>query len=342
MQKEIVETMYEDERQYNSVKEISKRILKWTAKNLKFLFVPASRIEDLTIKEFNYELKRSKRKFIRRFKSVLTIVGISLVFFIATLAVFPHWLAPYTFQDALGMFTGSWGPPSPANLLGKTKFGRDVLTRLIFGARTSLTVALPAISFSVVFGVMIGVIAAYYGGWVDAVIMRIIDVFLAFPSLILALVFIAVLGNVLGTGPRIDYIMLAWGLLGIPYYSRLIRGNVLQAKELPYIQAARVSGAGNSRIMFRHILPNVIQPIIISVTFDIGGVILSLAGLSFLGFSDMRMIDWGNEIAEGRQFLYIAPWASLWPGLFILLSVLGFMLLGDGLRDALDPRLKNL
>jgi len=342
MQKEIVETMYEDERQYNSVKEISKRILKWTAKNLKFLFVPASRIEDLTIKEFNYEMKRSKRKFIRRFKSVLTIVGISLVFFIATLAVFPHWLAPYTFQDALGMFTGSWGPPSPANLLGKTKFGRDVLTRLIFGARTSLTVALPAISFSVVFGVMIGVIAAYYGGWVDAVIMRIIDVFLAFPSLILALVFIAVLGNVLGTGPRIDYIMLAWGLLGIPYYSRLIRGNVLQAKELPYIQAARVSGAGNSRIMFRHILPNVIQPIIISVTFDIGGVILSLAGLSFLGFSDMRMIDWGNEIAEGRQFLYIAPWASLWPGLFILLSVLGFMLLGDGLRDALDPRLKNL
>ena len=342
MQKEIVETMYREEGQHNSVKEISKRILKWTAKNLKFLFVPASRIDELTIREFNYELKRSKRKFIRRFKSVLTIVGILLVFFIATLAVFPHWIAPYTFQEALGMFTGSWGPPSPANLLGKTKFGRDVLTRLIFGARTSLTVALPAIASSVIFGVMIGVIAAYYGGWIDAVIMRIIDIFLAFPSLILALVFIAVLGNIFNTGPKIDYIILAWGILGIPYYSRLIRGNVLQAKELPYIQAARVSGAGNSRIMFKHILPNVIQPIIISVTFDIGGVILSLAGLSFLGFSDYRMIDWGNEISEGRQYLYIAPWASLWPGLFILLAVLGFMLLGDGLRDALDPRLKNL
>ena len=342
MQKEIVETMYREEGQHNSVKEISKRILKWTAKNLKFLFVPASRIDELTIREFNYELKRSKRKFIRRFKSVLTIVGILLVFFIATLAVFPHWIAPYTFQEALGMFTGSWGPPSPANLLGKTKFGRDVLTRLIFGARTSLTVALPAIASSVIFGVMIGVIAAYYGGWIDAVIMRIIDIFLAFPSLILALVFIAVLGNIFNTGPKIDYIILAWGILGIPYYSRLIRGNVLQAKELPYIQAARVSGAGNLRIMFKHILPNVIQPIIISVTFDIGGVILSLAGLSFLGFSDYRMIDWGNEISIGRPFLYIAPWASLWPGLFILLSVLGFMLLGDGLRDALDPRLKNL
>ena len=343
MQKEIVsKTRFEEETEISSVWENFYKILKWTTKNLKFLFVPASRLDDLTIREFNYERNRSKRKFIRRFKSVLTIVGIVLVFFIATLAVFPHWLAPYTFADANGMFTGSWGPPSDLNLLGKTKFGRDVLTRLIFGARTSLTVALPAIAFSVVFGVMVGVIAAYYGGWVDAVIMRVIDVFLAFPSLILALVFIAVLGEAFGTGPQIDYIMLAWGILGIPYYSRLIRGNVLQAKQLPYIQAARVSGAGNSRIMFKHILPNVIQPIIILVTFDIGGVILSLAGLSFLGFSDYRMIDWGNEISIGRPFLYIAPWASLWPGLFILLAVLGFMLLGDGLRDALDPRLKNL
>jgi len=343
VQKEIVsKTRFEEETEISSVWENFYKILKWTTKNLKFLFVPASRLDDLTIREFNYERNRSKRKFIRRFKSVLTIVGILLVFFIATLGVFPHWLAPYTFSDANGMFTGSWGPPSALNLLGKTKFGRDVLTRLIFGARTSLTVALPAIAFSVVFGVMIGVIAAYYGGWIDAIIMRIIDIFLAFPSLILALVFVVVLGNAFGTGPQIDYIMLAWGILGIPYYSRLIRGNVLQAKELPYIQAARVAGAGNARIMFKHILPNVIQPIIISVTFDIGGVILSLAGLSFLGFSDMRMIDWGNEIAEGRQFLYIAPWASLWPGLFILLAVLGFMLLGDGLRDALDPRLKNL
>jgi peptide/nickel transport system permease protein len=343
MQKEIVDkTIFEEEREFNSVKEISKRILEWTTKNLKFLFVPASRIDELTIREFEYEKARSKRKFIRRFKSVLTILGIVLVFFIATLAVFPHWLAPYTFNEALGIHSPWWGAPSHVHPLGQTKFGRDVLTRLIFGARTSLTVALPAITFSVTFGVMIGVIAAYYGGWVDAVIMRVIDVFLAFPSLVLALVFIAVLGDIFNTGPQIDYIMLAWGILGIPYYSRLIRGNVLQAKELPYIKAAKVAGAGNGRIMFKHILPNVIQPIIISVTFDIGGIILSLAGLSFLGFSDYRMIDWGNEISVGRAYLYIAPWASLWPGLFILLAVLGFMLLGDGLRDALDPRLKNL
>jgi len=343
MQEEIsYETKFEEERERDSFKEISKRVLRWFTQNLKFLFIPASRIDDLTIRETEYEMTKSKRKFIRRLKSGLTVTGILLVFFIATLAVFPHWLSSYTFDQAIGLFSNDWEAPSALHPLGTTKFGRDVLARLIFGARTSLTVALPAITMSVIFGVIIGIIAAYYGGWIDSLIMRIIDIFLAFPALILALVFIAVLGEIFNTGPQIEYIMLAWGILGIPYYSRLIRGNVLQAKELPYIQAARVSGAGNARIMFRHILPNVIQPIIISVTFDIGGIILSLAGLSFLGFSDYRMIDWGNEISIGRQFLYTAPWASLWPGLFILLAVLGFMLLGDGLRDALDPRLKNL
>ncbi|MBY9002739.1 MAG: ABC transporter permease [Candidatus Lokiarchaeota archaeon] len=342
MQKEIIYETYEEEGQQDSFKVVSKRILKWFTQNLKFLFIPASRLDDLTIRETEYEMTKSKRKFIRRLKSVLTITGILLVFFVATLAVFPHWISTYTFDEVLGLYSNDWEAPNALHPLGTTKFGRDVLARLIFGARTSLTVALPAIGMSVIFGVMIGVIAAYYGGWIDALIMRIIDIFLAFPALILALVFVAVLGNAFNTGPQIEYIMLAWGILGIPYYSRLIRGNVLQAKELPYIQAARVSGAGNARIMFKHILPNVIQPIIISVTFDIGGIILSLAGLSFLGFSDYRMIDWGNEIAVGRQFLYTAPWASLWAGLFILLAVLGFMLLGDGLRDALDPRLKNL
>lgn len=338
----MYESEFEEEIEQNSVKEISKMILKWIIKNLKFLFIPASRIDDLTLREAEYEMTKSKRKFIRRLKSVLTITGILLVFFIATLAVFPHWLSPYTFDEALGLYSNDWEAPNALHPLGTTKFGRDVLARLIFGARTSLTVALPAIAMSVIFGIIIGIIAAYYGGWIDAVIMRIIDIFLAFPALILALVFVAVLGNAFNTGPQIEYIMLAWGILGIPYYSRLIRGNVLQARELPYIQAARVSGAGNARIMFKHILPNVIQPIIISVTFDIGGIILALAGLSFLGFSDYRMIDWGNEISIGRQFLYTAPWASLWAGFFILLAVLGFMLLGDGLRDALDPRLKNL
>jgi peptide/nickel transport system permease protein len=322
--------------------QIAKGILKWFGKNLKFLFIPASRYEELSMREFEYEQQTSRRKFIRRFKSTLTLVGIALVFLVVTLAVFPYWISYYTFQQANGVFTPYYGAPSPLHPLGTTKFGRDVLARIIFGARTSLTVALPAISMSLVVGVILGVISAYYGGWVDSLIMRLSDILLAFPGLILALVFISVFSTIFRTGVQIEYIMLAWGILGIPFYARLIRGNVLQARELPYIQAAKVSGASSGRIMFRHILPNVIQPIIISVTFDIGGIILSLAGLSFLGFSDPRMIDWGNAINEARDYLYSAPWASMYPGLIILLSVLGFMLLGDGLRDALDPRLKNL
>jgi peptide/nickel transport system permease protein len=340
---EIQEMKLEEVENLDNLKNISSRVISWIGKNLKFLFIPASRLDELSIKEFEYEKTISKRKFIRRFKSTLTILGIVLVFFMCTLAVFPHWISAYTFEEIIHYDpTGQFQAPSPQHPLGQTIFGYDVLSRIIFGARTSLTVALPAISFSVVFGVILGVIAAYYGGWIDTVIMRIMDIFLAFPGLILALVFISVFSTLFHSEVRIEYIMLAWGILGVPYYSRLIRGNVLQAKELPYIQAARVAGAGNARIMFRHILPNVIQPIIISVTFDVGGIILSLAGISFLGFSDPNMIDWGNEISGARQFLYTAPWASMYPGLIILLSVLGFMLLGDGLRDALDPRLKNL
>ena len=166
--------------------------------------------------------------------------------------------------------------------------------------------------------------------------MRITDILLAFPNLILAAVFIAIMGM------RMENIMLSIGILGVPFYARLIRGNVLQARSLPYVEAARVSGSGNWRIMFRHILPNCIQPVIIAFTFAIGGIILGLAGLAFLGFNDPTLIGWGSDLAEARLFLQTAPWASIWPGFMILLTVLGFMLLGDGLRDALDPRMKNL
>jgi ABC-type dipeptide/oligopeptide/nickel transport system permease subunit len=333
MEEYQIEISEEDERQEESA---IKKVLKWFSKNLLFLILPGSRLEDLTIRQMEYEILVSKRKFIRRLKSVLTIIGILIVLSIVTLAVFPHWIAPYTFEDASGVWLGVWDPPSPEHPLGQGAMGRDVLSRIIFGARASLTIALPAISFSVILGIMIGIIAAYYGGWLDAVIMRLCDILLAFPSLVLALVFIAIWGQ------QIQYIMLAWGILGVPYYARLIRGNVLQARALPYIDAAKVAGAGSWRIMFRHIFPNVIQPIIISFTFDIGGVILGLAGLAYLGFSDATLIEWGNDINAARVYLYSAPWASLTPGFMILVTVLGFMLVGDGLRDALDPRLRNL
>lgn len=317
-------------------KSIAKRILKWIGSNLKFLFIPGYRLEELTMREQEYEKTVSKRKFIRRLKSVLTIIGIGIVFMIVTFAVFAPWISPYDFTTADGVWVGSWDPPSPEHLLGQTNFGRDILARMIWGARSSLTIALPAITLSVVVGVIFGIIAAYYGGWIDSIIMRVSDIFFAFPGLIFAIVLVGILGR------RMEYIILAYGILGIPYYSRLIRASVLQAKELPYVEAARVSGAKNWRIMFRHIMPNCIQPIIISFTFDIGGVILSFAGLAFLGYSDPHLIEWGRDIDIGRGHLVNAPWASFWPGLMIIFTVLGFMLIGDGLRDALDPRLRNL
>jgi peptide/nickel transport system permease protein len=311
-------------------------VLKWFVKNLKFIAVPTSTYEELRLKEQEYEKTRSQRKFIRKLKSVLTLTGLIIVLGLITIAVFPHWIAPYTFLEANGLYINPFSPPSAEHIMGTTQLGRDVYTRVLFGARSSLTVSLPAISLSVIGGVFLGVIAAYYGGWVDSVIMRIADVFLAFPGLILALVFVGVFGR------EIEIIMMIYGFLGIPFYARLIRGNVLQAKELPYVQAAKVAGSGNLRIMFRHILPNVIQPVIISVTFAIGGFILGLAGLAFLGFSDPTFIEWGMEINQARDMLYSAPWASIYPGVMIVITVLGFMLVGDGLRDALDPRLKNL
>jgi len=335
-QEEIMEIGEEKENTF-------KKMIFWFGRNIKFLLIPGSRLKELSLREFEYEKTISKRKFIRRLKSVLTILGIVIIFSIVTLAVFGTWIAPYTFQDATGLWEPAWAMPTPEHPLGTTKFGRDILSRMIYGARSSITIALPAITFSVIFGVIIGVISGYFSGWVDTVIMRITDVFLAFPGIVLALVFIAIF-----TGPggvTMQPIMLAYGILGIPYYARLIRGSVLQARQLPYIEAAKVAGAGNWRIMFKHVLPNTIQPIIISFTFDIGGIILSLAGLAFLGFSDWRMIEWGNDINIGRERLWDVlnfPHAAFWPGMMILITVLGFMLVGDGLRDALDPRLKNL
>jgi len=336
MEKPYVVVEEEKLEEIEEVENIPKKIITWIGKNIKFLIFPGSRIEELSRREFEYERNISKRKLMKRLKNPLTILGFCIIFFIVTLAVFAPWISPQTFEFAMDPHAGSWNPPSPEHPLGQTVMGGDVLSRIIWGARTSLTISLPSISISVSGGIIFGVIAAYYGGWVDSLIMRICDIFLAFPSLILSLVFIAIYG------PYIEIILMVWGFLGIPIYARLIRGNVLQARQLPYIEAARVAGAGNWRIMFRHILPNVIQPIIVFFTFDIGAYILGLAGLSFLGMNQSVLVEWGSDINIAREKPYTAPWAGLWPGFMIFLTVLGFMLAGDGLRDALDPRLKNL
>lgn len=322
------------------------QIFSWIGHNLKFILIPGSKNKELSEKIFEYEKHRSKRKFLKRLNAPLTILGIGIILTIITIAVFAPWISRYTFSELTTPITGAYDPPSPAHPLGQTFLGYDVLGRILFGARSSLTVALPAIILSVVFGIIFGVIAGYFRGIIDTIIMRLSDVFLAFPALILAIVLVTILGQQdTGTGGisvNATIVMSVYGLLGIPIYARLIRGVVLQARELPYVDAARVSGAGNFKIMFKHVLPNCIQPILVYFTFDIGGIILSLAGLSFLGIINPSFIEWGNDISNARTFFSFAPHAVIWPAVMIILTVLGFMLTGDGLRDALDPRLKNI
>ena len=314
-----------------------KKAFSWMASNFKFLLIPGYTVEELKQREIEYRKRRSKRKLIRRLKSFLTILGIIIILMVVSFAVFAPWISPFTFSELNGFFINHYEPPSPLHIFGTANNGRDIFGRAVWGARSSLTIALPALALAVFGGVITGLIAGYYGGWVDTVLMRIMDIFLAFPGLILVLVFISMWGR------ELKYFMLAYGLLGIAGYARLIRGSVLQSKELDYVRAAEVSGASNIRIIFKHVLPNCIQPILISFTFDIGGVILSLAGLSFLGLgAPGQIIEWGNDVALAQDTLHFAPWAFFFPGLMIVITVFGCMLLGDGLRDALDPRLRNL
>jgi peptide/nickel transport system permease protein/oligopeptide transport system permease protein len=226
--------------------------------------------------------------------------------------------------------------PSSEHPFGTDRLGRDVLARIIYGARISLAVGLVAVSISVIIGLIMGALAAYYGGLWDAIIMRLADVFLAFPYILFAIALIAVLGR--------GYInvFIAIGLLGWPSIARVFRGSILSVKENEYVDAARALGASDLRIMARHILPNAVAPIIVYGTMSIGGAILTEAALSFLGMGVQPPTpSWGLMLSEARAFLFTAPWLMIYPGAAILTTVLAYVLLGDGLRDALDVKMKD-
>ena len=223
--------------------------------------------------------------------------------------------------------------PSSEHWLGTDPFGRDLYTRLVYGARISLPVGLIAVVISAVFGIALGLVSGYYGRLVDGIIMRLIDIMLAFPGILLALVVVAVLG------PNLRNVMIAVGIGGIPRYTRLVRGSVLASRELLYVEAARVIGVPDRTLMFRHILPNVVAPAVVLSTLSVGTAILSAAGLSFLGLgAQPPEPEWGAMLADGRQFLRTSPWVTTVPGVAIMLTVLSVNLFGDGLRDVLDPR----
>jgi peptide/nickel transport system permease protein len=225
---------------------------------------------------------------------------------------------------------------TPGYPLGADDLGRDILSRLIWGGRISLLVGFSAVMVAMTLGVIIGLLAGYFGRWADSLIMRFIDILLAFPAILLAITIVASLG------PGLRNAMLAVAIVGIPYYARIVRGNVLSLREQEFVQAARVIGAPHARIILRHILPNTLAPLIVAATLDVGWMIMAAAGLSFLGLgAQPPTAEWGVMLSTGRQFIRNAPHLSILPGSAIFLVVLALNFLGDGLRDALDPRLRE-
>ncbi|MDI6638850.1 MAG: ABC transporter permease [Bacillota bacterium] len=262
------------------------------------------------------------------------VAGGVLVLALAIVALAAPLLAPYdplapSLEDRLS-------PPSAAHWLGTDDLGRDILSRIIFGARVSLQVGILAVALALVAGTFLGIIAGYYGGFLDNLIMRIMDVMLAFPSVLLAIAIVAIMGPSLGNA------MIAIGIVSIPVYARIVRSSTLQVKASEYVEAARALGGSDVRIIFRHVLPNCMAPLIVQASLGIATAILDAAGLSFLGLGAQPPTpEWGAMLSGGRAFLRIAPWVTAFPGIAIVLLVMGFNMFGDGLRDALDPRLKR-
>ncbi len=311
-------------------------IISWVVNNFKFILIPGSKLKDLTVKESEYEKHLSKRRMLSRFKSAFTIIGIILVFIIVSIAVFQSWVSPYTYEQAIYQYLVGSSPPSPGHPLGTNHFGQDILARIIYGTRPSLIIVISSIIFSVLIGIPIGLMAAYYGGWLDIILMRLMDVILSFPGVIFAIVILIIWQS------TIINIITVFSIIGIPYYARVMRNSALKVKDLPYIDAAKVIGANKGRIMFKHILPNSLQPIVIALSFNIGRLLVNLSILAFLSLSDPSWIEWGNDIAISKKYILDTPWALIWPSVMILITVIGFYLVGDGIRDALDPKMKNI
>jgi peptide/nickel transport system permease protein len=271
---------------------------------------------------------------LRRFLgNTIGMAGALIVVLCIVIALFAPFIAPYGPEETLP----NWKlyPPNEFFLFGTDEFGRDILSRVIFGARISLEVGLISVSLALLIGASAGFVAGFFGGWIDGVTMRCMDVLFAFPAILLAIGIMAVLGTGIANA------MLAIGVVYAPSFARLARASVLTLKEMEFVHAARVLGLGELGILVRHVLPNVLAPMIVQTSFSLSTAILTEASLSFLGLGTPPSVpSWGSMLSSSRRYVELDPWPAIFPGLAIMLLVLGYNLFGDGLRDVLDPRLR--
>jgi len=263
----------------------------------------------------------------------LAVAGLCLILAAVLAAILGPFLAPYDPVGGSGDFLERYAAPSAAHLMGTDKFGRDVFSRVIYGARASLTIGFAAVAVATLIGILLGGVAGYAGGWLDEIVMRAADGLLAFPRLLIVILLVAFFSNAYGL------LIVAIGCTSWMGIARVIRAEILKLKETEFFQAAVATGAGRSRILWKHLLPNAVAPVIVAATLQVGGVILLESTLSFLGLGVQPPApSWGNMVLEGREALLGAWWVSAFPGLAIAISVVAFNLLGDGLRDALEVK----
>lgn len=273
----------------------------------------------------------------RRFrKNKFAVIGLVVLTLMIIIAIIAPFIVDYE-TDVIGQdLVNRLQPPNKEHILGTDNYGRDILSRIIYGSRVSLIIGFVAVGISLIIGGLIGVVAAYFGGYLDSVLMRLMDILLAVPGTLLALAIVAALG------PGMVNLLIAMTVSFIPSYARLLRSLVLPIKDMEYIEAARVTGVSVPRIIMSHILPNTMGPILVQSSIAVGRIIITAAGLSFLGLGIIPPSpEWGAMLSEGKEFIRNAPYIVLFPGLAIMLTVLALNLLGDGLNDALDPRLNN-
>lgn len=267
-------------------------------------------------------------------RNKMAMFGLVIIVILFITAIFADFIAPYSYdeQDLLNMFQ----TPSKEHIFGTDEFGRDIFSRVVYGARISLKVGFVAVTISLIIGGIIGALAGYYGGILESVLMRGMDILLAIPQILLAIAIVAALG------PSIINLMVAVGISSIPGYARLVRASVLTIREQEFIEAAKASGSSDIRIIFKHILPNSMAPIIVQATIGVAIAILTAAGLSFIGLGIQPPTpEWGSMLSGGRSYIRDFPHMTLFPGIAIMITIFALNLLGDGLRDALDPKLKN-